>query len=169
MFNLLKYYKLFFGISIVTLIIGVSALGLYGLKPGIDFTGGTITELKFKEVPNIDKIQQVLNSSGIGAVLVQTTGERGVIVKTGELDNEKHKTVIEKLNTEVGGFEQTKFESIGPVIGKELRSDALWQLFLVSAGIIFYIAYAFRKVQKPITSWWFLLFSQKICKWRDSR
>lgn len=155
MYNLLKYNKIFIGISGVFIAISIISLVAFGLKPGIDFTGGTITELKFSSEINTDKITTAAGENNIGTIVVQKTDNNGVIIKTGPLENDVHLKFLESIKGQAGEFEQIRYESIGPVIGKELRTDALWQLLLVSGGIILYIAYAFRKVQRPITSWRF--------------
>ncbi len=155
MFNLLKYNKIFLGISGVLVAVSIVSLLLFGLKPGIDFTGGTLTELKYPSKPDLTKIQTAATEAQVGGVVIQTLEGNGVLIKTPPQDYTQHTQFLEKVKAQTGEFEQVRFESIGPVIGKELRTDALWQLILVSGGIVLYIAYAFRKVQRPITSWRF--------------
>lgn len=155
MFNLLKYNKIFLGISGVLVAVSIVSLLLFGLKPGIDFTGGTLTELKYPSKPDLTKIQTAATEAQVGGVVIQTLEGNGVLIKTPPQDYTQHTQFLEKVKVQTGEFEQVRFESIGPVIGKELRTDALWQLILVSGGIVLYIAYAFRKVQRPITSWRF--------------
>lgn len=155
MFNLFKYHKFFLGLSGVVLLISVVSLAMFGLRLGIDFTGGTLTELSFPKTPDVEWVNQAAQKSEIGTVISQTTNDNGLLVKTGVISKDQHDKFLSALGEVAGEYTQVKYESIGPVIGKELRTDAFWQLLLVSAGIIFYIAYAFRKVQRPITSWRF--------------
>jgi preprotein translocase subunit SecF len=96
----------------------------------------------------------VVDAQTKGALL-QTAGDKGVLIKTGVLSQEEHQKLLNVLKEKTGTFEEKRFELIGPVIGQELRSDALWQLVLVSLGIVLYIAYAFRRIQRPITAWRF--------------
>ncbi len=155
MFNTIKYYKLWFTISGLILIFGIVSLSLYGLKLGIDFKGGTLTELKFDQPYDINKVREVLNKQNIGSYQLQTSGNDGILIKTESLDQTQHQAIEKQLSEDVGTFKELQFQSIGPVIGKELKKDAFYQLLLVSLGIVIYIGYAFRRVSKPVTSWRF--------------
>jgi preprotein translocase subunit SecF len=78
-----------------------------------------------------------------------------LIIKTESIEKEKHDKILAEITENVGSFKEVRLDSIGPIVGKELKKNAVYQLFLVSLGIIFYIAYAFRRVAKPVTSWRF--------------
>jgi preprotein translocase subunit SecF len=155
MLRILKYYKPLFIFSGVLFVAGVIALSVFGLKLGIDFKGGTLTELQYPATPDIAKVREVVSSQGIQNAQLQTVGDTGLLIKTGVIDHAEHEKLIAALKEKTGSFEEKRFESIGPVIGQELRKDAAWQLILVSLGIVLYISYAFRRVQRPITSWKF--------------
>lgn len=153
--KLLNYYKYLFALSGVILILGLLSLLIYGLHLGVDFKGGTVTELQFKQAFDQEKVKQVLSADGLSNYQLQTTGTNGLIIKTEALDKDRHDKIEKDIKTQVGDFEEKRFDSIGPVIGQQLKKKALYQLGLVSLGIILYIAYAFRKVTRPITSWQF--------------
>ncbi len=78
-----------------------------------------------------------------------------MIIQTQALDKDQHDQLLTAIQKQAGDFTETHYDSIGPVIGKELQKNAFWQLLFVSLGIIIYIGYAFRKVAKPVTSWRF--------------
>ncbi len=153
--RLLNYYKYLFALSGIVLLLGVISLAVFQLKLGIDFKGGTLTELAFTKSYKEDDIRQILNSEGLNNYQLQTTGNNGLIIKTENLDKDKHDKILSDIKAKAGDFEEKRLDSIGPVIGQELKKNALYQLLLVSAGIVFYIAYAFRRVTRPITSWQF--------------
>ncbi len=155
MLRILNYYKYLFIFSGVVLIAGIISLSIYGLKLGIDFKGGTVTELEFSKPVEVEKIKNILTEEKLSNFQLQTTGERGIIIKTEALNQETHEQITKQLKEKVGDFEEKRFESIGPTVGQELKKSAFYQLGLVSLGIILYIAYAFRKVAKPITPWQF--------------
>lgn len=155
MLNIIRYYKFWFAVSGLLLIAGIASLSIYGLKPGIDFTGGTMSQLKFDNVPNTNDIRSVVVDSGSADPSVQPAGEKSVIIRTGPEDQQQHEKMLAALKAKFGNVTEEQYSSIGPVIGKELRADAAWQLALVSLGIVLYIAYAFRKVSKPVSSWRF--------------
>lgn len=155
MFNTLKYTKLWFAVSGIILIFGIGSLAIYGLKLGIDFRGGTLSELKFDSSFSTDKVREVLVGNGIENSQLQAAENNGLIIKTESIEKEKHDKILVEIAEKVGSFKEVRLDSIGPIVGKELKKNAIYQLFLVSLGIILYIAYAFRKVAKPVTSWRF--------------
>lgn len=155
MFNTLKYYKLWFTISGLILLFGIISLSLYGLKLGIDFKGGSQMELQFSQSFDVGKIQNAVRSQNLGNFQTQAAGSSSLLIETKSLDKDQHEKLLAEIKKQAGNFTETHYDSIGPLIGKELATNAFWQLLCVSLGIIFYIGYAFRKVTKPVTSWRF--------------
>ncbi|MGE5297905.1 MAG: protein translocase subunit SecF [Acidobacteriaceae bacterium] len=156
MLNFTKHYKFWFAFSGLLLVIAVVSLAVYGLKFGIDFKGGTLSELSFnKGLPSNTDISAVMRDNGSPEAVIQPTQGNDVIIRTGPQDKAQHDKIMKALNEKFGDITEQQFTSIGPVIGKELRNKAIWQLLLVSLGIVLYIAYAFRKVAKPVSSWKF--------------
>ncbi len=155
MFNTLRYYKVWFAISGLILLFGVISLSLYGLNLGIDFKGGTVVELQFPQAPEQAKVKEALGQIGLKNFQLQSAENNSLIIKTENLEKPQQDQMLEALKAEAGEFKELRLDSIGPVIGSELKRNALYQLALVSLGIVFYIGYAFRKVAKPVTSWRF--------------
>jgi preprotein translocase subunit SecF len=155
MFNTLKYYKFWFSASALILIFGVVSLLLFGLKLGIDFKGGTLTEIRFNKNYELNSVKTAIEKTDITGFVLQPSENNSLIIKTSSLEKEKHDEMLSKIRESAGDFNETQFQSIGPVVGKELKKNAIYQLILVSLGIILYISYAFRKVPKPMTSWRF--------------
>lgn len=153
--RLLNYYKYLFIVSGVILLMGIASLLIYGLHLGIDFKGGTVTEIQFNQPFDQNKVVEVLNEQGIDNPHLQPTDNNGLIIRTESLEKAKYDEIAAAIKSKVGEFTEKKFDSIGPVIGQELKRKALYQLGLVSLGIVLYIAYAFRKVARPFTSWQF--------------
>lgn len=155
MLNILKYYKFFFVVSAVILLFGIISLSVFGLRLGIDFRGGSEMELQFNRPADLSKVQDAVRSQNLGNFQVQTAQGNSLIIETLSLSKDQHDSLLAKVKTEAGDFTETHYDSIGPVIGKELAQNAFWQLLFVSLGIVIYIGYAFRKVTKPVTSWRF--------------
>ncbi len=155
MLNIIKYYKFWMGISIGLFLLGVIALVAFGLNLGIDFKGGTLTQVGFESRPLISEISSQLHMNGFADAKVQPAGDKDAIIRTGPQEKEEHDRLMKVLSDKYGSVAEQQFTSIGPLIGKELRSGAFIQLILVSLGIILYIAYAFRKVTRPVSSWRF--------------
>ncbi len=155
MFNTLKYAKFWFTVSGIILLFGIVSLSMYGLRLGIDFKGGTQDILQFNQPFDMGKVREALNTQKLGNYQLQTAENNQLIIKTESLDKAKHDEVLKALETGVGSFKEIQLDTIGPVIGQELKKHAIYQLVLVSLGIVFYIGYAFRRVSKPVTSWRF--------------
>lgn len=155
MFNTLKYYKLWFATSALIVIFGVASLSIFGLKLGIDFKGGTLTEVQFERNYEIESAKRGVESASVENFQLQPSENNVLLIRTPSLTKEEHDKMLLKVREEAGDFKELRFESIGPLVGKELTKNAFYQLGLVSLGIILYIAYAFRKVPKPLTSWRF--------------
>ena len=153
--RLLNYYKYLFAISGIILILGIASLAVFGLRLGIDFKGGTVSEIEFQQTIDQGKLRSVLEAGGIQNYQLQQTGEKGVIIRTESLEKEQHDKMNADIRSQVGEFTEKRFDSFGPVVGEELKKKAIYQLLLVSLGIVLYIAYAFRKVARPITPWQF--------------
>lgn len=134
---------------------GIISLLAFGLKLGIDFTGGSMVEIKFKQSFDLEKVKEALSAQGIEGYQLQATENFGLIIKTKPLEKSEYDALAESIKLIAGDFEESQFESIGPVVGKELKAKAIYQLVFVSFGILFYIGYAFRKIAKPASSWKF--------------
>ncbi|MEK7463363.1 MAG: protein translocase subunit SecF [Patescibacteria group bacterium] len=156
MFDLIKYKNLFIGISLVLLAMAFVSIFTYGFKEGIDFSGGTLWQVRFssREV-SVSELEIYLKTNfGIENILVTAGSEQGVMmIRTNELSENQHQEYVAKLQQDFGQVEELRFESIGPVIGAEFRSKAIWAFILVLFGISLYIAFAFRKVSYPVSSW----------------
>ncbi len=153
--NFLKYSKIYFIFSGILILASIVSLFVFGLKPGIDFTGGSILEVEYKgERPSNEMIRDSLAGLNLGEFSVQPTDEKGLILRMKEIQEETHQEIIEKLREgNNDGIEELRFESIGPVIGKELREKTGMVIVLSLLGISFYIAIAFRKLSFPAKSW----------------
>lgn len=152
--GIIRHKNIFLIISAVLVLASWSALAIWGLKPGIDFTGGSLLEIKFeKEIPSSQDLRSVFNSVGIDNFILQPTEDsRTIITRFKEIDEAKHQELLKALSNR-GRFAENKFASIGPTIGKELRQKSWAALFITLAAIILYIAWAFRKVSRLVASW----------------
>lgn len=142
--------KIYFAISILMLLGALYGVVFYKLKLGIDFTGGTLMEVNFLGPrPTNTQINEQLAELQLGGINLQPAGENGLILRTKDIDEATHQKILIKL----GKVEEVSFESVGPVIGAELKRSAVWAVALSLLAIIVYIAWSFRKVSKPVPSW----------------
>lgn len=152
-FNFLRYKKIYFVFSGVLVLGSLVCLAIFGLNPGIDFTGGSILEIEYiEERPSNQETKEALVDLDLGSILVQPTGERGVIIRMKEISEETHQQVIQKLS-ENNKIEEHRFESVGPTIGRELKQKTKVLIVVALVSVVLYIALAFRRVQRPIKSW----------------
>jgi len=156
-YKIIKYRKLWLLISAGMVVLSIMALAIWGLRAGLDFTGGSLLEVKFAGgVPTVAQIQNNLNEAHVSSLVVQPTGNNSIILRFQETSQEKHLAVVaalNKLEVAKAGMTEIRFESIGASVGAELRSKSFWVMFLVLMVIILYISVAFSKVSKPVASW----------------
>ncbi len=152
---IIKHKKIFIGISIALVVLSIFSIFFYGLDAGIDFKGGALTEISYIETrPEQNALYEKLEPLGLGSVLIQPTGDMGYIIKSRDLTDEEHAALLEAVS--FGGaskFVEQSFNSIGPSVGRELARKAVVAIILVSLAIIFFIAFAFRRVSRPVSSW----------------
>ncbi len=149
------HYRIIWYIFSGTLIVAaIVSLGVWGLAYGIDFTGGSLLEAQFiEDTPTSAAVTESLQPLKLGDVVVQPAGSKGTIIRTRSLSEAEHSQVKETLTKSFGAFNEIRFDSIGPTIGAELRSQAFWAILLVLISIVFYIAWSFRSVSYPVSSW----------------
>ena len=154
---IIKNKKIFISISIGLVVLSIISMFVFKINKrlGIDFTGGALTEITYKDVrPLQSDVNTSIGALNFGSVLIQPAGETDFIIKTRDLTETEHALLLKTLNQDGKiNLEEKSFNSIGPSIGQELKMKALLLIILISLGIILFIAYAFRKVSKPISSW----------------
>lgn len=152
--NIIRYRKIWYIFSGILIAASITALSLWGLQLGIDFTGGSLLEVEFSGVrPSVADVNATLQPLGLGDIRVQPSGEIGALIRMKNVDEPTHQAIVAILIHEFGSVTEKRFDSIGPVIGSELKQKSLVALFLVFIAIIVYIAWAFRRVGKPVASW----------------
>lgn len=152
--NIIGYRKLWYTISAILIVPGIIALFVWGLKPGIDFRGGTLIELKYAQNASVEQVKETLAESGWQNLIVQSTSEDTIIIKTTPINQEEHLKINEQLN-KVGENQEIRFETVGPTVSNDLKKKAIIAIILASLAIIFYVAFAFRQVPRPANSWKF--------------
>jgi len=111
---------------------------------GIDFTGGTLLNLRFEKPISIGEVRSVLDKYKLGESVIQKSGETDIFIRTVPLETEVRNNILNDLNTKVATSEILEADTIGPTIGKELQQQALWALLIASIGIIIYVSFRFE-------------------------
>ncbi|MEK7089456.1 MAG: protein translocase subunit SecF [Patescibacteria group bacterium] len=152
-FKLIENRNIFFGFSAVMMVLSVILVMTLGLKQGIDLKGGTQWEIKFASATvTTDAVKTVIVNLGDKDGSVRQTSDGSFVIRIKGLNETQHAQYKTAFMT-LGEFKEQNFSSIGPTIGIELRNRSIKAIIFVLLGISLYIAYAFRKVSKPISSW----------------
>lgn len=149
--NIIKHRKIWYAISGLLVVASMFSIFFFGLNLGIDFTGGSLLEIEYlNDRPENFVIKEKISPLNLGNISLQPTGDNGLLIRSKDLSEEEHQAILIALS-ESDKITETRFDSIGPVIGKELAQKSWVAMALVLAMIIFYIAFAFRKVSAGLS------------------
>ncbi len=155
---IIKHKNIFFAVSTILVVASIVAVAVFGLKFGIDFTGGTLTEFTYETTLSQQTLTTKLDTLDLGKYSLRHAGESGYILRTGIITEEQRGSVVNILNNTNAHIE--RFTEIGPTIGAELRNKSWTAIVLVALAIILFIAFAFRHVSdgmsqagRGISSW----------------
>ena len=152
-FNIVSHRTIFFTLSGVLVVLSLLAVPVLGLRLGIDFTGGSLLEVTTTQTIDVERIRSSMRDQGYPALSIQSSGEDTLLIRTESLTESEHQTLLVALGENLEGLQEQRFDSIGPVIGQELRRTAVTGVFITLLLIGLYIAWSFRKVSEPIASW----------------
>ena len=135
--------------------VSAAVLLAWGLHPGIDFTGGSLLEMRFSgERPPAPKLRQIVQSvTGEVSLSVQAAGAQGVVIKFPHVSELVHQRLVAAITQQHRDATEQRFDAIGPTIGNELVKKTWWAVGLAVIGMITYISLAFRNVRRPVPSW----------------
>ncbi len=121
----------------------------YGIKKGIDFTGGTVIEITYQgkgEMP----APEVFHAKGVKMFQTGSVTYKFISQKSYE---ETSKSLVELINKTSNPYIETQVSTVGPTMGKEMTKKAMIAITLVALAILSFIAFAFREVSYPVASW----------------
>jgi len=181
MYQIIQKRNIFLTISSILVGLSIIFLFTWGLKYGIDFSGGALMELRFStNRPSVSVVQDSLNDLELGSLMVQPVDNDSMILRFQDISEEKHQEILKRLRELVSvpdnqnkeevsasstldsektavisqtDFEEMRYDSVGPTIGAELKRKSLLAMIIVLIAIVVYIAWAFRRVSKPVESW----------------
>lgn len=151
--NLMRYKWYFIIASTLVVVPGLIALSVWGLKLGIDFTGGSRQEVEFSKPLSTTQVREGLQPLQLKTLEVVSIGERRYRLRMPELSRDQHNRLLAE-EQKLGGRELS-LETIGPTIGRETTRKAFYSVALASLAIMLYIAWAFRQVPSAVASWQF--------------
>lgn len=150
MFDIVKQRYWYFALSLLIIVPGVIALAVWGLPLSIDFTGGSLLELEFTQASQPlepAQVRQVYEEQGFPDSIVQTSGEKIVIIRSKPLEEANQQAIIAELESVYGPATILSAETVGPSVGTEVAQRAALALGVAAIAILLYISYAFRGVE----------------------
>lgn len=151
--NIIGNRKIFLTISGFLVAGSIAAVLVFGFRPGIDFKGGTLWQLKIEQT-NIDTVKNFFaNDLNLKDAAVYPAENSSFMIRLAHISEEQHQSFLSTIKNKFGSADELSFQDIGPAVGQELENRALWAIGLVILGISLYVAFAFRKVSYPVKSW----------------
>lgn len=158
MISIIGHKKWYFLFSFLIIIPGIISLFLYGLNLSIDFTGGTRIALQFPKTvteKQVNSVRSAIEDQNLEIATIQRSG-KSVFARTQPMNEKQNTKVIQEVaNGTQEKVIQEEFITIGPVIGQETAWNAVKAVVIATLLIVLYIAWSFRKVPKPTSSWRF--------------
>ena len=143
---IITYRKFFFWLTGLVLAAALGAILAWGLPLGIDFTGGTMMQVSYPNGrPELSSVQEQIVPVSLGSVSARAVGTDTVSLRTRSMSQEEHDAVLTALSAQ-GSITELSYTSVGPALGSQFASKAIWAIFAVIFVIVLYIAFAFRKV-----------------------
>jgi len=149
MFDIAGKRPLFLLVSEVVILIGIIALVVIGLKPGIEFSSGSLLTVSFDQEVSQSELKQELANLGYDNVIIQRTGAGDFFIRTQELSAEEKITLEEDLSARFGSLTEREFYSVSSMVAAETVSNAIIAVAVAAVGILLYITWAFRRMPKP--------------------
>ena len=154
MYNIVSKTKYAYAFSITLIVLSIASLFMWGLKFGIDFTGGTLMEVKFSgNVPDKTAIESTLKDLDLKSLSFQLSENNSVLIRYASEEDKTNDAVWGAIKGKYPDAVQSKVDFINASVSQELRKNSLWAILWAVAGIMAYVAWAFRKVSRPVKSW----------------
>jgi len=159
---IMKQTKIWAGVSATLAGISILAILIFGFNLGLDFTGGTMMELKpNNEALTVEQVTADIASVGtvteidFGTPQIVTTEQGDLMIRMKHISEEEHVAILTKLKETSPNLEEVRFTTLGPTIGETMKQKAIFALILTSIMIVIYISFAFRKVPREVSAWRF--------------
>lgn len=156
MFNIIGRKSIWFTISGILIGLSLIAMAVYGFRQSAEFLGGSLWEFKIAgQSPSLATVQDFFanNLKVSGAEISYDATNGSFLARFDTMDEATHQTDLTLAKGEWASFQELSFSSIGPSVGASLKKNAMIAMGLVLVGISLYIAFAFRKASRPISSW----------------
>lgn len=150
---IIAHRTFFFWLTGIILAAALGAIFAFGLPLGIDFTGGSQIQVDYPQGrPSLGAVQEQISQTQIGTASVRAVGNTAISIRTRTLTPAEHESLLSALGS-TADINQLSYTSVGPSLGSQFANKALWAIFAVTLVIVLYIAFAFRKVSRPVPGW----------------
>lgn len=149
--KLMRWRPIYFAISLSVLIPGIISLVLFGLKPAIDFTGGSLWEIQFSQPVETQRVKEIVGNV-YSVSSVNKTGEAAAIIRGEAIDAATKQQAIAAIQQGIGAVTEIRFETVGPVLGRELIQKTLMAVLIVAGIITWYVARQFNELKYGISA-----------------
>jgi len=143
-FHFIKRRKIFYAISILAMLPGLISLALQGLNLGIDFTSGSILEIRFEKAAQVEQVREIVKNEGFEASRIQQSGDRDFLIRTTKLTQSDSQKLMDSFTGKIGKVELLRNEYVDPIISTELFWRALGALAIASVLMVIYITFRFE-------------------------
>ena len=144
MFHFVKHRKIFYILSLLFILPGIISLAVQGMNWGIDFSSGSIMEVRFANEVHVDQVRNVVAQQGFEAGRIQQSGDSDFLIRTAKLTQQDSQKIMESFNSSIGSATLLRNEFVDPIISTELFWDAFWALLIASALMVVYITFRFE-------------------------
>lgn len=153
--RIVRHRRYWFALSTLLVAVSIVAVAVWGLRLGIDFTGGSLIELQFTGArPEKAAVEAEIKQASIDRAQLQPLGDTGFLARLPFIDASAHTVLTGRLQKAFGDtWREERFETIGPSVSNELKTNTFYAIVLVSLAIVLYVAWAFRRVSEPVNSW----------------
>jgi preprotein translocase subunit SecF len=149
MFDITGKRSMFLIISEIIILIGIIALVVFGLKPGIEFSSGSILTINFEQEVVQSELQEELANLGYDNAIIQRTGTGDFFIRTQELTSDEKIALEEAMGARFGPLTEREFNSVSSMVAAETVHNAIIAVAVAAVGILLYITWAFRRMPKP--------------------
>ncbi len=143
-FDFIKNRRIVYIISAVIILVGLISIIFQGFNLGIDFAGGTLIQIRFDKSVSTTEVRNVLSEFNLSQSTIQNLSENEFVIRTEKIDSEQRKEILTAFRDNLTDLEILRVETVGPVIGENLKKLAFYALLFAFIGIILYITMRFE-------------------------
>ncbi|MBU2439588.1 protein translocase subunit SecF [bacterium] len=143
-FDFIKNRKIVYIISVVIILVGLISIIFQGFNLGIDFAGGALLQIRFDKSVSTTEVRNVLSEFNLSQSTIQNLSENEFVIRTEKIDSEQRKEILTAFKENLTDLEVLRVETVGPVIGENLKKLAFYALLFAFIGIILYITIRFE-------------------------